>query len=890
MLRVKKLRCEYKKNPLGIDILIPRVSWQIDSTDRGVLQVAYRLQVSEEDSTFANIAWDTGKVISEQSIHVEYTGEKLKSRTRYYYRVFIWDNKGNESGWSEVAYWEMGLLGSGEWIVDWITIDTLCKTESGEPCQLLRKTFDICSKVKAARVYVSSLGLYELYINGYKVGEDLFTPGWTSYTKRIQYQTYDITTLLKTGGNTVGVMLGDGWFKGEISRQIYTDILGSQRAVILQLHIEYEDGREEIICSDPSWKGAPGPILYSDIYNGETYDAGLEWAGWNTFDFDDSVWKNAKKRNCAKDMLTAQENLPVRVGEEIKPVRIVITPKGETVLDMGQNMTGYVRFSVNGEAGAIVKLLHGEVLDKEGNFYSENLRDAKQTVTYILRGGKTETYKPYFSYQGFRYVKVEGYPGELRLENFTGLVIHSDLEMTGRFECSNELINKLQHNILWSQKGNFLDIPTDCPQRNERHGWTADAQVFLRTACFNMQVAPFFTKWLRDLKADQHKNGMVPIIIPSIQTEVQLSTSSAWGDGGVICPWILYLCYGDKRILQEQFESMKAWIEYMRWQGDNEFLWNTGFHFGDWLGLDAKQNSYTGATCKDFIASAFYAYSTDILIKAAQVLNKQEDVINYTTLYNRILEAFSNEFVTPAGRLAVPTQTAHVLALEFNLVEGNVKKRVADDLIKLIEESDFHLTTGFVGTPYICDVLSHCGHSDIAYRLLMQTDYPSWLYQIEMGATTIWEHWDGIKTDGTFWSPDMNSFNHYAYGSIGEWLYRHMAGIDTNSELPGFKRIVIKPELSGDFTYVKASLESIYGVIKSEWKNDAGNMEIIVEIPPNTTAVVKLPMADIGLVFENGTPISDAEGVIKYERQEKSAQVELGSGKYRFTFKLGASI
>jgi len=885
MLKVKKLRCEYKKNPLGIDVLSPRFSWQLESDDRGIMQTAYQVQVSKGDDTFKNLVWDTGIVNSDKSVHIEYEGEALISRQRYYYRIMVWDNKGNVSGWSEPGFFETGLLDKKEWKAEWITSSIYDDAQTSDICPLLRKDFSTAGKVRSARVYATALGLYELYINGSRVSDQLFTPGWTSYNKRLQYQTYDVTEMLKDGNNAIGAVLGNGWYKGNLVWAGNKNLYGDKAALLLQLHVTYEDGNEDLILSDGSWKTSSGPILMSEIYHGETYDARLEKEGWSMAGYDDSSWESAAILQHPKEILVAQENVPVRVIQEIKPINIINTPKGETVLDFGQNMVGWVRFEVEGPAGAEVVLRHAEVLDKDGNFYVDNLRSAKQTTRYILKGTGRECYEPHFTFQGFRYVKIESYPGDIMLENFTGRVIHSDMETTGSFTCSNELVNQLQHNIVWGQKGNFLDVPTDCPQRDERLGWTGDAQMFIRTACFNMNVAPFFAKWLRDLSADQSEEKGVPHVIPHVLDDNSYS-SSAWGDAATICPWTIYTCYGDKRILEEQYESMKHWVEYIRRQGDDEYLWNTGFHFGDWLGLDSKADSYVGATPVDFIATAYYAYSTDILAKTAKVLGKPEDAAEYEELYKNIIVSFRKEFVTPSGRLASPTQTAHVLALMFNLVDARDRKRVTRDLVKLIEQNGYHLTTGFVGTPYLCHVLSQNGHNDIAYKLLLQTDYPSWLYQITKGATTIWEHWDGIKEDGSFWSKDMNSFNHYAYGSIGDWLYRSVAGINTDSEMTGYKRIHITPKPGPGLEFAEAKLESMYGRVESAWAISEGSMKLKVCIPANTTAVVVLPSADLSGVLENGKELKDAGGITSYEQTDEGVRIQLGSGDYEFTYSL----
>ncbi|WP_281890950.1 alpha-L-rhamnosidase [Paenibacillus sp. YYML68] len=748
---------------------------------------------------------------------------------------------------------------------------------------MLRRVFTLKGKVKDARLYATALGLYELHLNGRRVGDWLFTPGWTSYNNRLQYQAYEVTELLKTEVNAIGALLGNGWYKGNLAFAEQRNIYGKQLALLCQLHITYEDGTEDMVISDDQWKSATGPLLFSEIYHGETYDARLARNGWNEAEGLDSDWAGTQIIDHPKDILIAQEHMPTRIIQEIKPVSMIHTPSGETVLDIGQNMVGWVHFKVQGERGRTITLQHAEVLDRNGEFYVGNLRNAKQTINYVLKGGEEEEYEPHFSYQGFRYVKVEGWPGELDLQDFTAKVIHTDNEITGTFECSDHMLNQLQHNIVWGQRGNFLDVPTDCPQRDERLGWTGDAHVFMRTASFNMNTALFFTKWLRDLKADQLPSGGVPHVIPHVLREEDHS-SSAWGDAAVICPWTLYVCYGDVRILEEQYESMKAWVEYIRNQGDNEYLWNTGFHFGDWLGLDAKEDSYEGATPKDLIATAFYAYSTKLVKETAQILSHTEDVVKYERLYQQIIEHFSSEFVSPNGRLVSHTQTAHVLALMFDVLKVKDRQRVADTLAKLIIDNKVHLSTGFVGTPYLCHVLSRFGYVDLAYQLVLQKDYPSWLYSISKGATTIWEHWDGIKEDGSFWSDDMNSFNHYAYGAVGDWLYRTVAGIDTSIDRPGYKHIVICPSFGTELSWVNASYDSMYGTIHSKWMKLPDGMQIYISIPPNTDATVRFSgVSRVEQIRESDSAIPEMEGLLDWGLNDGHVELRVGSGHYHFT-------
>ena len=578
MTTVSNLTCIYRANPLGIDAMVPRLSWQIESNRRGARQTAYQVCAAAEPG--AQPVWDTGKVMSDQSVHLSYAGPALSSGQRVYWQVRVWDEEDAASEWSAPAFWEMGLLNSADWSAQWITPDWDEDTTQSQPQPVLRRAFNLTGAVKSARAYVTSLGLYELHLNGARVGDGLLTPGWTSYDTRLQYQTYDVTALLQPGENAIGAMLGDGWYRGFMGFSGNRNTYGDRLALLLQLVVTYTDGSTAVITSDGAWQAAIGPVQMSDIYNGEIYDARAETPGWDAAGYDAAAWRGVRILDQDKSMLIAQSGPAIIRNEEIKPRAIIHTPAGETVVDFGQNMVGWVRLTVSGPAGTIVTLTHAEVLDQQGNFYITNLRLAKQLAQYTLKGNGVETWEPCFTFMGFQFVKVEGFPGELTLDTLTGIVVHSDIPSTGSFECSNPMINQLQHNIVWGQKGNFVDVPTDCPQRDERLGWTGDAQVFIRTACFNRDVAGFFTKWLRDLAAEQNDQGSVPMVIPDPMGRPKKSPgagfpsggSSAWADAAVICPWTIYLCYGDKGILAQQYESMKGWVGYMRREAGDTYL------------------------------------------------------------------------------------------------------------------------------------------------------------------------------------------------------------------------------------------------------------------------------------------------------------------------------
>jgi alpha-L-rhamnosidase len=879
---VTRLRCEYKVDPLGIDATQPRLSWQLRSPERGAVQSAYQVQVTAGGKTL----WDTGRVASDRSVHVPYAGPALESSRRYAWHVRVWDGAGRASAWSAPAAWEMGLLKPEDWRARWIEATTDADTKTSQPAPMLRGAFTVRGKVRSARAYVTSLGLYELEINGRRVGDQVFTPGWTSYGKRLQYQTYDVTSHLRRGENAIGATLGDGWFRGNLAWRKQRNVYGERLALLCQVRIEHADGRVEVVGTDGTWKAATGPIRMSDIYNGETYDARLERPGWSTAGYDDKDWVGVRVVEPARRALVAPAGPPVRRIEEVRPVKLLKTPAGETVVDMGQNMVGYLRLKVRGPAGTSVTLRHAEVLDKAGNFYTANLRAANQQVTYILKGAGEEAYEPHFSFQGFRYVAVTGWPGELTLDGLSGVVVHSDMPVTGRFTTSNPMLNQLQHNILWGQKGNFLDVPTDCPQRDERLGWTGDAQVFSRTAAFNMDVAGFFTKWLGDVAADQQADGAVPFVVPDVLSEkgTGASASAAWADAATIIPWNMYLAYGDKHLLESQYPSMKAWVDYMRKQAGDKHLWATGFHFGDWLAYATTASDYPGATTgKDLIATAMYAHSTDLLRRTAEVLGKKDDAGEYGALLPRIKEAFRREFVTASGRVGENTQTAYALALQFDLLPEELRAEAARRLATEVKTRG-HLTTGFVGTPYLCHVLSRYGHTDVAYRLLNRKEYPSWLYPVTQGATTIWERWDGLKPDGSFQDAGMNSFNHYAYGAIGEWMYRVVAGLEVDPNEPGYKHVLVRPQPGGGLTSAEAGLETLYGEAASGWALAEGKATVSATVPPNTHGTIRLPLTTLAGVTEGGVPVATAPGVQRAVQDGDDVLVEVGSGSYRFAY------
>jgi alpha-L-rhamnosidase len=773
----------------------------------------------------------------------------------------------------------MGLLAADDWKAQWIEPGF---TEDPErPSPLFRKEFTAAKKIKKATAYITAHGIYEAFINGKRVGDAWFTPGWTSYNKRLQYQVYDVTPLLQQGANAIGVALASGWYRGNLAWGGNRNIYGKDIALLLQLDLEYSDGSREQVVSDDSWRSGTGPVRFSEIYHGEKWDARQEQPGWDKPGFNDAQWSGVKTAAHSKQVLVATYNEPIRKKEVFTPVKIFTTPKGEQVIDFGQNLVGFVQLKATGNSGQQIVLSHAEVLDKAGNFYTDNLRAAHARDTFILKGGGEETFEPHFTWHGFRYLKVDGYPGELKPEKFRAVVLYSDMPVTGQFTTSHPLVNQLQHNIQWGQRGNFLDVPTDCPQRDERLGWTGDAQVFARTASFNMNVHNFFAKWLRDLEADQ-KDGGVPPVIPNVLND--FAASAGWADAATIIPWNMYLAYGDTGILQTQYGSMKAWVEYMRGVS-KDHLWNTGFHFGDWLFYrpDDDNDGRAAVTDKYLIAQCFYAHSTQLLINAARVLGKTEDVQQYTALLSNIKEAFRREYMTAKGRLVSGTQTAYVLALHFDMLPEQLRPQAAKRLAENIRSYGNHLTTGFLGTPYLCQVLSENGQPELAYTLLQRERYPSWLFPVKMGATTIWERWDGQKPDSSFQTPGMNSFNHYAYGAIGDWMYRTMVGLDTYEDGPGYKHIRVRPLPGGDFKHASASLDTYYGTVKAGWRKEGETFNLDVQVPANTRATIYVPAAAADAVKESGVVLTQSRDAKLKGLENGYVVVEVGSGTYRFS-------
>ncbi|MDF7823432.1 glycoside hydrolase family 78 protein [Pontiellaceae bacterium B12227] len=956
------LRCEYHVNPLGLDVLQPRLSWQLESDERNQQQSAYRILVASSPEKLEKNEgdlWDSGDVRSDESIQIVYEGKPLRSRRQCWWKVVVMDQDGKASDWSEPAMWSMGLLNPEDWTAQWIGFDKIPElteepvleepeivmikalygpseqptnqvnlkekiaklvasgtytfkmtnefasgdpadgakktlaleyTLQGKPTRLtfnenadvnlvtakvqkllnrrylpaphLRKEFQVKGPVKRAVVYVTAQGFAEMHLNGRRVGDEFFTPGWTDYNKRIYYRTYDVTDLVQPGGNAIAGIIGDGWFRGNVSN-LGQYQYGHKIRLRSQLHIDYADGRTEIVATDPSWKAAFGPILESDMHEGETYDARLEMPGWDRPGFDDRKWAAVDTDSDlnSQPLIQAYPGVPVRRTQELPVVKRTALKNGVQVFDLGQNFSGWVRLKVSGQAGDKIVMKFGEMLNPDGSVHTKNLRSARATDTYILKGGGEEVWEPHFTFHGFQYVEVTGLRNDPPADTLTGIVVYSDAPMTSSFECSNPMLNQLLSNILWGQRSNYLEVPTDCPQRDERLGWTGDTQVYIRSGTYHQDVASFFTKWLVDLEDTLNDRNLYGKQAPVMHGR----GSPGWSDAGIICPWTVYHVYGDTRVIEKHYDGMTRYMKACGRKG----LDGLGKGFGDWLSVGSK-------TPLDVISVAYYAYSTHLMAEMAEAIGKKEDAATYQDLFERIRDHFQASFVDADGRVKGNTQTAYCMALHYNLLTEKQRKQAADHLVERIKAKDYHLSVGFLGVPILLPTLTEIGRSDLAYRLLQNKTYPSWGYSVEQGATTIWERWNSYTHEGGISKSSMNSFNHYAYGACSEWMFYSMLGIDLES--PGFKEIKMKPEVGHGITWAKGFYDSIRGRISSDWKIEDGIFHWKVTVPANTTATLHFPAGSTSELTEGGRMIPRS----KFKLEDNRVMLSVGSGTYTF--------
>jgi alpha-L-rhamnosidase len=929
-LRVSGLRCEYLVAPLGIDECAPRLSWVIESNRRGARQVAYRVRVASTPEKLAagiGDVWDSGRAECNQTTHVVYAGRHLRSREVCHWCVEVCDDAGKTAR-SQPSLWTMGLLKKTGWSARWIAAhpeiiqrdkDAIAPTltEPGTPAYF-RKEFKVASAVKRATVYASARGLFELRINGQRVGADVFAPEWTDYNKRIQYRTYDVTGLIAHGRNVIGAVLGDGWWSGHVGWQETRARYGSlENSLLVQLELELANGKRMTLGTDGTWNCNTGPVLSSDFMMGEIYDARHECKGWDRADFNDGRERHSVRAAAASGMaalpwlpalevaspnvpLVAQRSEPVRITETIAPVSVKQIRPGVFIYDLGQNITGWIRLRVKAPAGTRVQLRHGERLNPDGTLYTENLRRAKAMDVYICKGGGTEVWEPHFTFHGFQYVELTGLPAapkpsggggpsEPGKDAVTGCAIHSATTPAGCFECSHAGVNRLWLNGLWSQRDNFLSVPTDCPQRDERLGWMGDAQVFLRTASYNMDVAAFFTKWMIDVEDAQTPEGIFPDTAPRLREGKnfvgldQLCGAAGWADAGIIVPWTLWRVYGDRRIIERHWPAMTKWLDWIeRHNPDGLRTRKLGNNYGDWLCIPSDTTFRTHSPMKNLLATAYWADDAAKMARMARELGCAAEAKRFEAMFEKVRAAFQKEFLRKDGRLTVETQTPYLLALAFNLLPENVRARAAKHLVGKIKALDWHLSTGFIGISHLNPQLTLTGHADVAYRLLLRDDYPSWLYPVKHGATTIWERWNGWTERDGFFNPQMNSFNHYSLGSVGEWLFRHVTGIELDPDVPGFQQFVLRPFIGHGLDFARASYRTMHGETRSDWKRAGNKLKWAVRIPANTTARVHVPSESGTKVTESGVPVEKAEGLHVVGRDRRFLVCEAGSGTYRF--------
>jgi alpha-L-rhamnosidase len=889
-----RLRCAHLDNPLGVALDRVRFSWQLADTARDCAQRGYHIQVFPNERlrlSSETSCWDSGRVPSGDSCDVPYEGSALAPGGRYWWRVRAWDGDGAASEWSAPATFEVELDPASGWQASWIGLGPVRESftpPSGDgpsdpvagslrPAPYLRRAFTVAAPVESARLHVTALGLYEARLNGHRVGDAFLAPGWTDYDQRILYQAYDVTGLLTAGENVLGAMLADGWYAGFVGFDAKRAgaHYGTAPELLAQLVITYADGAREVIGTDALWQGRFAAVRHADLLMGERHDLRLEPQGWDAAGFEAGGWRPVTCRDRDGRRLAADPGPPVRVTEEITPAGVWRDPAGRLIADFGQNLTGWLRIRVDGPPGTSIRVRHGEVLDADGYLYTENLRTARATDEYVTGGGPA-VLEPRFTLHGFRYAEITGYPGEPAPTDVVARVAHSDIALTGSLECSADWLERLFRAVDWGQRGNFISVPTDCPQRDERLGWLGDAQIFARTACYNRDVAAFYGKWLDDVADAQFPSGAYPDIAPRLH--IPWAGAPAWADAGVIVPWTVWKMYGDRGVLERHFGAMARWMSFVA-RGNPDYLRTTdlGNSYNDWLspGRDA--------TPPALLATAYWAYDAALMAEVASVLGFLDEAAEYRALRDKIGSAFADAFVAGDGAISSGTQTAYALGLHMGLVPDDVRDRAASHLVAAIEDADWHLTTGFAGVGYLLPVLSSCGRSDVAYRLLAQRSLPSWRYMLDHGATTIWERWDGWSAERGFQSSWMNSFNHYSLGSVAEWIYRFLLGIDQEPGTAGFGRLLIRPHPGGRLGRSRGTYRSVRGPITSSWQRYDGQFTLRVELPSNVTASVRIPSADPASVRDDAgrgpAAITRYPGALG----GSEAVFEVGSGWHGFT-------
>lgn len=880
-------------NPIGFYDVNPTFSWELPLNGNTKSQIKYELVVASRSDLLPSKAdlWETGKVKSSQSVWVKYNGKPLVSKQKVYWQVRFWNQDGKASAWSKVAHFELGLLQNADWQAKWISLPDEVqplKEEYGtilHKPQFLRKEFAVKSELKQARLYVSARGIFQAHLNGVKIGDDVMTPGFTLYKKFIETLTYDVTDMVSKGKNALGLYVGSGWYSGRLGWDQKQWVVKPKPQGICQLELIYANGEKDVIVSDEQWKGTRnGPIVFSDYYDGELYDANLELGDWNKVGYDTESWTSVLTEDLNPEIkLVPKRHNTVTIKTQVRPIAITEPKKGAFVFDMGQNMVGVPKLYIPVKKDQKVTIRFAEMLNKDGSMFTENYRSAKSTDYYIPKEDGIVSWQPTFTFHGFRYVELSGFDtAETPTENWvSGLVYYSDFGQTGKFTSSHAKLNQLQSNIEWGMRGNFLDIPTDCPQRDERLGWTGDAQVFAPTSMFIGDVHSFWMSWLQSMRADQDNEGGIPFVVPN---HMGKTFSSGWADAATVIPWEIYFRTGDIGVLEENYEMMRKLVSYYTSKSKN-YIVNVNT-FGDWLQpFPIEEGNQRGDTPKDLIGTAYYARSVDLTKKAAEVLGKDADVKELETLFKNVCEAFEKKYFDENGKLTTPheSQTGYLMALGFNLVSETIKPMVLNNLLNQLKEADYHLRTGFLGTPLLAPVLDNNGLAEIMYKILFKETYPSWFYSINQGATTMWERWDSYTLEDGFNKGGMNSFNHYAYGAIGQWMYERIAGIQPIE--PGYKKIRIAPLTGGPLTHAKAEYASIFGKICSQWTKTDSGLELKVTVPPNTSAIVELPLIENTQIFLDGIKFEGNQDAKLIETTNETQVLEVEPGTFTFTLK-----
>lgn len=877
-------------NPIGFYSDQPAFSWRLP---QGVQQqTAYQIAVASSPDLLPGSAdlWQSGKVDSDQSLYINYQGEKLLSRQKVYWQVKYWDQEGSESAWSEPANFKLGLLDNKEWSAKWISLPDQKAVDIPEierkvhRVQYLRKNIELGDDVEDARLYITALGLFQAEINGLRVGNDVLTPGWTSYQKRIETLTYDVSSLLRKGENTIGIELAEGWHSGRLIFRSYAE---ESPRVLAQLEVSYQNGEAETFVTDISWKGTVnGPTKYASLYDGECYDANAEMPAWSIPDFPAQNWAEVAEEAISEEVkLVPKRHAPVATKISLPTQTITEPVKGSVVFDLGQNMAGVAKVNVPVKKGQILRIRFAEMLQSNGELYTRNYRSAVSTDFYIPAKDGVIQWQPKFTFHGFRYVELSGFDESYTPESswVTGLVQYSDFDLAGTFASSHEKLNQLQSNIEWGLRGNFLDIPSDCPQRDERAGWTGDAQVFVPTSLFIADAHAFWSSWMQSVRDDQREDGSIPIVVPDIDKR---RVSSGWGDAACIIPWELYMRTGDVNILEDSYPAMLGWINYYASVSEDQIP--DMFTYGDWLQPYSQhpEDERKGETDEKLIHTAFYARSLDLTLQTAEVLGRTEEAEKLRSRLQEVRAAFQNEFFDENGSVSKgkATQTAYLLAIAYKLLTPDMEVKAIPHLLVEIEKADNHLRTGFLGTPLLAPVLEQIGRRDIMFEMLFKESYPSWFYSIDQGATTMWERWDSYTHKDGFNKGGMNSFNHYAYGAIGQWMYEGIAGLKPLK--PGYKEVLIAPTPGGPLTSAEASYNSPYGEIGSAWKIEQGRLELKAIVAPNTTANIVIPAnTDEDLILD-GKPFTDQAQVKLLKKGVNGFELLAQPGTYVFESKL----